>query len=124
MYAWPVSQRKLRTRKTRDSFSVNAEYLIRVSSCAPMDPAQLSTVQYALPLLFSVCTFVLGTGLYVWMSVKGLNPTPIVKHSMLMVVGALLLNVLYAVTSTFELNVVSCSALHVLSSMILATASR
>jgi hypothetical protein len=90
----------------------------------PMDAAQLSTFQYALPLFASGCTFVLGTGLYLWMNARILNTNPIVKRSMLMVVGTLLLNVLYAVTSTLELSVVSCYALHVLSSLILSIVSR
>jgi hypothetical protein len=90
----------------------------------PMDSAQLSTVQYILPLCISVCMFVSGTVLFLWMKVKIMHPSLIVKRCMLMLVGALLLNVVYAATSTFELNVVSCSSLHVLSSLILSIVSR
>jgi hypothetical protein len=90
----------------------------------PMDSAQLPTLQRTIPLVISILTLLLGIGLLCWMNIMIKTSSLIIRRSILMLVGALFLNVLYVVGSFFDINATSCYSVHVLSSFIIAVIQR
>jgi hypothetical protein len=119
---YPRESLALERRHILSQSLLNLTYAYR--PVQPMDTAQLPMIQHIIPLVTSICSFLLGTGLIFWMHIRVKIKCLIVKRSMVMLIGAHLLNVLYVAISSFDMNATSCYSLHILSSLIAAVVQR
>jgi hypothetical protein len=82
---YPRESLALERRHILSQSLLNLTYAYR--PVQPMDSAQLPMIQHIIPLVTSICSLLLGTGLIFWMNIRVKITCLIVKRSMVMLIG-------------------------------------